>query len=226
MISCKNENNVQEGFAWSSNIRSTRGKFPNVMYEYMPTLRNHCEKAPCIENCPTEPKSMHKEAGDVTAHNPETCIGCGACVEYCPYGVPKLHEQETHAFWRNSDPLIKGATESAREVTKSAKGNVIPYYNPDREKFRTGSGLRTEGIIEKCTFCDHRLAQGKLPYCVERCPADARIVGDLNDPNSAVNKILGKYRPMRLKEHLGTEPKVFYVRTFNPAAYGKTKGSI
>ena len=86
--------------------------------------------------------------------------------------------------------------------------------------------MRYKGIVEKCTFCDHRIKNGKLPYCVERCPADARIFGDLNDPDSSVNQIIGKYMPMRLKEHLGTEPKIFYVRDFNAGRYKGTKGSI
>ena len=51
-------------------------------------------------------------------------------------------------------------------------------------------------------------------------------MGDLNDPNSEVSQLLGKYRPFRLKEHLGTEPKVFYVRSLNPGNYRKTKGSV
>lgn len=109
---------------------------------------------------------------------------------------------------------------------KKAKGNKIPYYNPDKEKFRKGSGLRTKGIVEKCTFCDHRINNKKLPYCVERCPANARIFGDLNNPDSKVNQILGKFKSQRLKEHLGTKPKVFYVRDFNPSTYSKSKGSI
>jgi molybdopterin-containing oxidoreductase family iron-sulfur binding subunit len=80
--------------------------------------------------------------------------------------------------------------------------------------------------VEKCTFCDHRIRKGKLPYCVEACPANARIFGDLDDPNSEVNKILGRYKPFRLKEELGTEPKIYYVRSFNPGTYEKTKGGL
>ena len=102
-------------------------------------------------------------------------------------------------------------------------GNI--RYNPAKESSSPGRGLRYKGIVEKCTFCDHLLQQGELPFCVTSCPADARIVGDLNDPNSAVRRILGKYRPWRLKEHLGTEPKVYYVREFNPGNYRRTKGS-
>ena len=109
---------------------------------------------------------------------------------------------------------------------RKIKSEVIPYYNPDKEKSFPGAGLRYKGISEKCTFCDHRVKDGKLPFCVTGCPANARIFGDLNDPNSEVSKILGKYRPWRLKEHLGTEPKVFYVRSFNPGTYQTTKGNI
>jgi molybdopterin-containing oxidoreductase family iron-sulfur binding subunit len=80
--------------------------------------------------------------------------------------------------------------------------------------------------VEKCTLCDHRIKKGELPYCVEACPTNAGIFGDLNDPNSEVKQILGKFRSWRLKEDLGTEPKVFYVRSFNPGGYEGTKGSI
>lgn len=223
-IACKNENNVQEGFAWAYRIRETKGTFPNVRYNYMPTLCNHCAKAPCVRICPSG--AMHKADGDITAHTPEKCIGCKSCISACPYVVISFNSKEGHKFWRDDNKLINGCTESPRQVTQKARGEVIPYYNPDRERDLKGSGLRYKGIIEKCTFCDHRLKRGLLPYCVERCPAEARIFGDLNNPNSAVRKILGKYRARRLREHLGTEPKIYYVRDYNPGNYRKTKGSI
>ncbi|MHC5057250.1 MAG: 4Fe-4S dicluster domain-containing protein [Planctomycetota bacterium] len=224
LLTCKNENNVQAGHAWSSRITRTSGKFPDVSYEYIPTLCNHCEKAPCIRICPTG--AMHKCEGNVTAHEPAKCIGCKNCMAACPYGVISYNSCQTHAFWRTKKPLIKGSTDTASDVGTKANGEVVPYYNPDREAFRRGSGLRSKGIVEKCTLCDHRLKEGKVPYCVDRCPASARVIGDLNDPKSAVSQLLGKYTPWRLKEHLGTEPKVFYVRSFNPANHGTTKGAV
>ncbi|MHC5102335.1 MAG: 4Fe-4S dicluster domain-containing protein, partial [Planctomycetota bacterium] len=85
---------------------------------------------------------------------------------------------------------------------------------------------RYKGIVEKCTLCDHRVKKGLLPHCVISCPCNARVMGDLNDPNSTVSKLLAKYQPWRLKEHLGTEPKVFYIREFNPSSTVSTKGSV
>lgn len=223
-IACKNENNVQEGFAWAWRISKTTGKFPNVRYDYKPTLCNHCRKAPCVRICPTG--AMHKADGGITMHDPNKCIGCKSCIAACPFVVISVNTKKTHRFWKSDKELIEGCTDSPKEVARKVKGNVIPWYNPDREKNLKGSGLRYKGIVEKCTFCDHRLKQGKLPYCVKRCPAKARIFGDLNDPNSKVNQILGKYAPYRLREHLGTEPKVYYVRSFNPSNYKKSFGSL
>ncbi len=223
-ITCKNENNVQGDVYWSSRISKTTGKFPNVRYEYITTLCNHCERAPCVKACPT--KAMHKGPGDITMHDLDKCIGCRYCMASCPYGVIHFNAGETHKFWRDDKPLIEGATSSAVEVTEQVGGSVIPYYNPARELSRSGTGLRKRGIVEKCTFCDHRVSKGELPYCVESCPANARIFGDLNDPNSEVSQILGKFRAWRLKEELGTKPKVFYVRSFNAGTQQSGKGSI
>ena len=224
IIACKNENNVQGGVFWASRISKTTGKFPNVRYEYIPTLCNHCEKAPCVKGCPTG--AMHKIAGDITMHDPDKCIGCRYCIANCPYGVIHFNGEKTHKFWRDDESLIAGITPSAMEVTQKVGGTVIPYYNPERELSREGTGLRYKGVVEKCTLCEHRVTKGELPYCVEACPANARIFGDLNDPNSDVSYILGKFRAWRLKENHGTEPKVFYVRSFTSGSHAKSKGSI
>ncbi len=224
VISCLSENNVQTGVTWGKTISKTVGKFPNIRLDFKPTLCNHCEKAPCVRACPS--KAMHKSDGGITAHDPEKCIGCATCRTMCPYDVISLNRSETHRFWKDDKALIAGCTSSGKEVTAKAKGNLIPYYNKDKESTYDGAALRYKGIAEKCTFCDHRVPHGKLPFCVTSCPANARIFGDLNDPNSDVSKLVGKYKPTRLREHLGTEPKVFYIRSFNPRSYKATKGSV
>lgn len=222
-IACKSENNLREGHFWSHHITHTTGKFPNVRYEYLPTLCNHCENAPCEKACPTS--ALHKVAGNVTAHDPQKCIGCRACIINCPYGEVHAHFGDPHDEWQIEDALIEGVTGSPKSTQNDVGGKKIPYYNNERENH--GLGNRHHGIVEKCDFCLHRLKEKKLPACVKRCPTDARIFGDLNDPNSSVSRILSRYRPFRRMEHLGTQPKVLYVRSFNSAAdYPQTKGEL
>ncbi len=224
VISCINENNVQTGTTWAKIISKTVGKFPNVGLDVKPTLCNHCEKAPCIRTCPTG--AMHKEDGGITAHNPKICIGCRKCIEKCPYDVITYNATETHKFWRDKKTAIKGCTSSGKEITQKVKGNTLPYYNKDKETTFPGAALRRKGVVEKCTFCDHRVPEGKLPFCVNSCPPKARIFGDLDDPNSEVSKLIKKYPTTRLKEHLGTEPKIFYIRSFNSGNNKATKGKV
>ncbi|MEK7329685.1 MAG: 4Fe-4S dicluster domain-containing protein, partial [Candidatus Eisenbacteria bacterium] len=86
--------------------------------------------------------------------------------------------------------------------------------------------LRPQGVVEKCTFCHHRLqlarenarAEGRpvrasdyQPACVRNCPADAMTFGDLDDALSPVARLSRSTRATRALEHLGTEPKVFYL---------------
>ena len=49
------------------------------------------------------------------------------------------------------------------------------------------------------------------PACVVACPTGARAFGDLNDPNSNVSQILRKHPSYRLRENLGTGPRVYYL---------------
>ncbi len=208
-IACKSENNVPANFHWANHFVETVGTFPDVRYRHIPTLCNHCENAPCVDVCPTS--SMHKDADGITMHDADMCIGCRACQLACPYDVIHFNEDKPHAEFRDGEALIPGATSTGREVTEQTK-TPIPYYNPDRAA--TYDGVRRKGIVEKCTFCDHRVKIGKNPWCVVSCPADARIFGDLNDPASEVSNLLGKYFPRVLQKEMGTRPKVFYIRDF------------
>lgn len=67
-----------------------------------------------------------------------------------------------------------------------------------------------KGTAEKCTLCIHRLKKGLQPACFEICPTEARIFGDLNDPDSKINYFLKNHNCMVLKPHLNTGSKLFY----------------
>jgi molybdopterin-containing oxidoreductase family iron-sulfur binding subunit len=83
------------------------------------------------------------------------------------------------------------------------------------------------GVVEKCTFCIHRLykeqaraeAEGRdfdaanyVPACVQTCTGRARFFGDLDDPDSTVAKLEDSPRAFRLMEDLGTHPTVIFLR--------------
>lgn len=70
---------------------------------------------------------------------------------------------------------------------------------------------RTKGVVEKCTFCEERLEQGRPPACVEACPEKALVFGDLRDAGSDVRRLLGERYSLRRKPELGTQPEVYYL---------------
>jgi len=67
------------------------------------------------------------------------------------------------------------------------------------------------GAAEKCDFCLHRVKQGLVPACVNACIGDARIFGDLNDPESRISKMVASNPVTVLRQEMGTKPNVFYI---------------
>jgi molybdopterin-containing oxidoreductase family iron-sulfur binding subunit len=82
-----------------------------------------------------------------------------------------------------------------------------PYIDDIKPDFPT----RARGVVEKCTFCDERLAQGRMPACVEACKERCLVFGDLEDPDSEVRQRLGERYAVRRKPGLGTQPEVYYL---------------
>ena len=74
-----------------------------------------------------------------------------------------------------------------------------------------GYPTRTKGVVEKCNFCDERLARGLVPACVDACKGTCLAFGDLNDEHSHVRRLLRSRPAMQRKPELGTRPKVFYL---------------
>ena len=78
-------------------------------------------------------------------------------------------------------------------------------------------------MVEKCTFCVHRIDDGlktglvpgvdpeATPACVNICPVNARIFGNLNDPESNISKTIENNPTFVLREELGTNPSVYYI---------------
>jgi Fe-S-cluster-containing dehydrogenase component len=68
-----------------------------------------------------------------------------------------------------------------------------------------------KGVADKCTLCYHRIQKGEAPACVNACPRNARMFGNLKDPNSKIRKVLNQRRYGLLKPDLGTNPKCYYI---------------
>jgi molybdopterin-containing oxidoreductase family iron-sulfur binding subunit len=91
--------------------------------------------------------------------------------------------------------------------------------------------------MEKCTFCvqrvrraetkiegqeegqltDKSLAEGNfMPACVQACPTNTLVFGDLEDPDSQVSRLKDDPRHYKLLENMGTDPNVIYLKKIDP----------
>lgn len=66
-------------------------------------------------------------------------------------------------------------------------------------------------VVDKCTFCFHRVTQGLSPACVQTCIGRARVFGDINDPNSEVSYLVATNPTQVLRPEQGTKPQVYYI---------------
>jgi Fe-S-cluster-containing dehydrogenase component len=236
-FACKAENNTRtrgngQSFNWADFVMTTEGTFPNVTHRVMPVLCNHCTDAPCVAACPVSPKAMYKTPEGITMHDSALCIGCRMCQKACPYSALDLgfaslagetysvisfnpRNIETQPQWSDPSVLIPGCTASGAETAQAA-GATTPTMN----QFVPGDvqPLRKAGVVEKCTFCYHRVSNGLQPACVEACPAKARIFGDQEDAGSEISKVLKAQDSFRLQEDKGTKPNVHYVGKYSARA--------
>jgi Fe-S-cluster-containing dehydrogenase component len=206
-IACKEENNVPFGspeenkrrtdIYWNKVIAVSNGKYPSLNIELVPMPCMHCDNPPCVRVCPA--KATYRREDGIIIQNYRRCIGCKYCIIACPYGVRNFNykEQQEEEYFR-------------------------PDLPPDPSvKWQWPFPTRTHGVVEKCTFCFHRidkgLKEGKIigidvvPACVEACPTKARSFGDLDDPDSEVSRLIASRGSFRLRETMGTKPKVFYL---------------
>ena len=180
---------------WIRVDRYYEGEFPDVKVKYMPVLCQHCDDAPCEPVCPVYATYHNPEGLNVQVYN--RCVGTRYCANNCPYSVRFFNFFEPH--W-----------DSPLEL----------QHNPD-------VAVRMVGVMEKCTFCIQRVQRGKRdakeaghpvadgainPACVQSCPAEAMVFGDLSDPESKVSRLAESGRATRLLEDLGVKPKVFYLQ--------------
>ena len=134
---------------------------------------------------------------------PEQCLHCEnpPCVPVCPTG----------ASYQTDEGLV--LVDAEKCISCGACIAACPY---DARFFHS------DGYVSKCSFCAHRLTEGRLPACVETCPTLCRSFGDLNDPDSDISVALNEAKRIEvLKPEMGSKPKLYYLNA--PASFGLHK---
>ncbi|MFV1965440.1 MAG: 4Fe-4S dicluster domain-containing protein [Pirellulaceae bacterium] len=172
------------------------------------------------------------EYGGIQGHFlPTPCNHCESapCVKVCPVGATYINEEGIVAqIWARCIGCRYCTT--ACPYTRRYFNWYAPSW-PEQLKNQLNPDVATrpKGVVEKCTFCHHRIRRArqqaraedreltdadvrKLPACAHSCPAEAIVFGDLSDPHSEVSRLARSPRAIRLQEELGTHPKVIYLR--------------
>ena len=224
VVACQSENNVpineeahfnqRRAIEWIRVERYWEGEFPDVKARFIPLFCQQCGDAPCEPVCPVYATYHNSEGLNVQVYN--RCIGTRFCANNCPYQVRFFN------FWEPAWP----------ETLKN-------QLNPDVT-------VRSRGIMEKCTFCVQRIRRSSReadkngeelqdgdralsPACVNACPTEALMFGNLNDSESKVAKKAAKElrettparkggRGYELLDEFGTHPKVVYLKKYDKDA--------
>jgi len=130
------------------------------------------------------------------------------CEDVCPVG----------ATWRRDDGIVMmdfhrcigcrycmaACPYGSRSFNWQDPRPALSVINPD---FPT----RAKGVVEKCNFCEERLARKQVPLCVEACDEKALVFGDLEDANSEIRKVLRSRFALQRRPELGSRPSVYYL---------------
>ena len=89
-VACKDKNDLEIGVTFRTVSSREVGSFPTPAAFHFSETCNHCEQPACVAACPSG--AMYKTEEGPVLFDTELCDGCGACVQFCPYGVPKILE--------------------------------------------------------------------------------------------------------------------------------------
>jgi molybdopterin-containing oxidoreductase family iron-sulfur binding subunit len=184
VVACKTENMLPEDAFFTRTFVVELGSFPNVKRVYIPSLCNQCEEAPCEKACPSG--ATYTRNDGIVMVDQEKCIGCSACAVACPYDMRTQ------------------LTKEKLERSYFGERDLASFEEARTERW-------TAGTVTKCDFCSGRIDKGLQPACVGACPTEARIFGDLNDPESAPNRLIRQRNGKAPLPEKNARPKVFYV---------------
>jgi molybdopterin-containing oxidoreductase family iron-sulfur binding subunit len=181
---------------------------------FLPMLCQHCGNAPCEPVCPVYATYHTPEGVNSQVYN--RCVGTRYCANNCPYKVRVFN------WYRYTDDVPEP---------------MNWQWNPDVT-------VRSNGVMEKCSFCMQRVRDAEnvaaleaengdgtaIPRdgtiktaCQQSCPAEAIVFGNIRDPNTRVAQVVQSERTYRVLDDLiNTQPAVSYLKkvTFHEVSGG------
>ena len=175
-------------------------------------------------------------------HQPMLCQHCdnAPCETVCPV-IATMHSEE------GTNDMIYNRCVGTRYCSnncpyKVRRFNWFSYTDVEEPKnlaFNPEVTVRHRGVMEKCTFCLHRIRQTKARFfaedrklvdgdikvaCQQSCPTNAIVFGDVNNKESAVSKVLQAENRYMVLEELNTKPAVQYLTKVRNSKELKGKG--
>lgn len=183
-MACKMQNNVPMGMAWNRVV---------------------------VEGCQSEFEAQGVYPDLTRTYIPVACQHCEnpACQKVCPTGATykddKGRVEIDYEKCIGCRMCMAACPYNARSFNWEE-----PKRDPDFNYGDKDVPVRHKGVAEKCTLCKERTDRDEDPMCVRSCPSEARIFGDLDDPNSEISKKVKEKNAYVLLEDRGTKPQVKY----------------
>lgn len=184
-VACKQENNLPQGISWLQ-VVSVGGNGDEAPAGVQPDLE--------------------------LEYLPLACQHCadGPCVKVCPTSATSRRDDGVVV----QDPslcigcrycMVVCPYTTVRVFAQPDVRYALPYPIGDNPLIHRAK------TVEKCTLCAHRLARGQPPACVDVCPTHAMVLGDINDPDGEVARLLQTRPNFQLLAEKGTNPSVYYL---------------
>jgi molybdopterin-containing oxidoreductase family iron-sulfur binding subunit len=182
-----------------------------------PMLCQHCTQAPCETVCPVLATTHSTDGLNQMAYN--RCVGTRYCANNCPYKVRRFNWYN-YSEDRSDGFLARIFPEMGEHARLNIEEPLPMAFNPEVV-------VRSRGVMEKCTFCVHRIRKAQwqitkegrsevrdgdvVTACQQVCPADAIEFGNLLDEGAAVAVDHKSPRALSVLGEIGTEPAIAYL---------------
>lgn len=163
-VGCQLENDAPPGVRLRRVKSFTLGRFPDGDERSISTACFHCNDAACVSSCPAG--ALHRRQDGVVEHRRERCIGCGYCIQSCPFHVPLVSPAQ-HTMRKCSFCIQRIDHGKKPACVAKCPSGALTYYPPgDATDSLTAYGM-TERLHMVYTL-SRKPAEYQLPDPVPR----------------------------------------------------------